>query len=173
MFFNNLFIYSSYSRSETLDQTVLVQTTDLYSECDKFTFKCFACKDENVISGPVKVVNGKLVCSLQSCTSAECSTSPLEYLPVLRNALIKQIRASVSRYYDNYMTCDEATCNNSTRIYTHVMINKKVLCDACGQGCLYPQYTATELFNQISYLQQMFDTKQHNVSSKYNKQMPN
>lgn len=156
-------------RTENVDQTLLIQTTDLYSECDKFKFSCLACKGENVVSGPFTIANGKLVCFLQSCASAECTASPLEYLSVLRNALIRQIRGSIARYYENYMTCDEATCNNSTRIYTHVMINKRVLCDACGQGYLYPQYTATELFNQISYLQLLFDTKQHNASSKCNR----
>lgn len=150
-----------------MEQTVLFQNTDLYSDCDKFTFKCLSCKTDNVVTGPFKVVNGKLVCVLQSCANPECVTSPLDYGGLLRNTLVRQIRERIRRYYENYMTCDEATCNHSTRIYTHVMVNKKVLCDACGQGNLYPQYTATELYNQISYWQYIFDTKQHNVTSKY------
>lgn len=150
-----------------MEQTVLINSADLYSDCDKFKFSCVACKTENVVSGPFKVVNGKLVCVLQTCENAECGASPLRSIGMLRNVLVRQLRQSIGRYYDNYMTCDEATCNNSTRIYTHVAVNKKVICDACGIGYLYPQYTATELYNQIAYWEHMFDTKQHNVSSKW------
>lgn len=141
-----------------------MQATDLYSDCDKFKFRCLACKAENLVNGPLKVHNGKMASVLLSCSNPECNARPLDYLPALRNALVKQIRGYVQRYYENYMTCDEATCNNSTRIYTHVMVNKKVVCDACGLGYLYPQYSATELYNQISYYQHLFDIKPNSNS---------
>lgn len=144
-----------------------MQTTDdLYGDCNKFIFKCISCKTDNLFSGPFKVWNGKLVSVLQNCNNPECNTSPLDHLPVLRNRVVKEIRNCVGRYYENYMTCEEATCNHSTRVFTHVMVSKKVLCDNCGLGFLYPQYSATELYNQISYYQYLFDTKQHNSNSK-------
>lgn len=124
---------------------------------------CRECETVNVVQSPFKVHNGKVVSVFLCCNNTSCAAAPYNYLPAIRNALTRQVRNYITRYYENYMTCDENTCNASTRVYGHVTAaGKKVVCDACGLGHLNAQYSATDLYNQLSYFQYLFDVKQHN-----------
>lgn len=69
------------------------------------------------------------------------------------------IRQHISRYYSNWLTCDDSSCGLRTRqvsVYGHRCLGPKGL----GQGCLgkmQQEYTEKMLYNQLLYLASMFD----------------
>lgn len=109
-------------RGESIGESIVQSNATKYRACDKFTFKCIGCKVENVIAKPFVKLYNNFVPVLQQCTNKECNVAPINQLPNIRNHLALAIRNTIRNYYDNWMICDEPSCNQSTRTYVHVSL---------------------------------------------------
>lgn len=98
------------------------------------------------------VSNEGLVCPKEGCGK------PLGNLSVAAQ-LEAQIRQHQARYYSAYLVCDDPACGNRTRqmsVYGHRCLGPK----GRGTGCLGKmsfEYGDKALYNQLLYLQSLFD----------------
>ncbi|XP_055377504.1 DNA polymerase alpha catalytic subunit isoform X2 [Condylostylus longicornis] len=132
-----------------------------YRQCEKFKFICNNCKTVNIIASAFRPHEKTYIPVLQKCSNVDCSTAPYQYLVSIRNQMILSIREFIKRFYDNWMICDEPTCNNNTRKLLHVAINNRPICFVCNTGVLIRAYSERDLYNQISYFQYIFDLSNH------------
>jgi DNA polymerase alpha subunit A len=78
-----------------------------------------------------------------------------------------QIRQHVSRFYANVLVCDDPSCGARTRqmsVYGHRCLGPKGL----GHGCLgkmHPEYTEKMLYNQLLFLNKLFDVDNAKVKA--------
>ncbi|KAG4074677.1 hypothetical protein HA402_004548 [Bradysia odoriphaga] len=140
-----------------IGESVIKSSLQKYRYCKRFTFKCRACKTENVVASAFK----KNEAALQQCSNPECNDRPYEHVAYIQNQLTLTIRQCISRFYENWLVCDEPTCNSNTRTYTHVTVNNRPVCRECKTGFLLRQYSESELNDQISYFRYMFDLEAH------------
>lgn len=104
-------------------ECVIKSSLQKYRYCDRFTFKCRSCKTENVVASAFK--NKEAV--LAQCSNPDCDDRPYEHVAYIQNQLTMAIRKSISRFYENWLVCDEPTCNSNTRTYTHVRVQRSSL----------------------------------------------
>lgn len=102
-----------------------------YRYCKRFTFKCRSCKTENIVASAFK----KNEAALQQCSNPECSVRPYENVTYIQNQLTLTLRECVSRFYENWLVCDEPSCNSNTRTYTHVWRRLFVLVENTFFNC--------------------------------------
>ena len=137
-----------------------------YRYCERFTFKCISCKAENLIATAFRRnEEQKLVPVLEFCANHECQMAPHRYLAAIRNGLVLATRKCISRFYENWMVCDDPHCNSNSRRLVHVEMNTRPVCFACKQGAMIRQYTETDLYTQLCYFQYMFDLSKHESAS--------
>lgn len=175
--FNKLFInyYSKFSRTyderaaDSTGESLVKSTLQKYRACEKFKFICVRCKTENIVAAAFKPAQGNTyVAALQKCTNSDCSIGPYQYVIAIRNQLILSMRSFITRFYQNWLVCDDPACNQNTRCYTHVTSGRRPVCMRCKNGTLVRQYTERDLYDQLSYFQYMFDLSKHHHKSKFN-----
>lgn len=106
----------------TVGESIIKSSTEKYKMCEKFKFKCVGCKTENIMASALKRHETQMIPVLDKCTNNECTVAPLEYVDSIKNQIILEMRKFIRRFYENWLVCDEATCNYNTRNYTHVSI---------------------------------------------------
>lgn len=126
-----------------------------YQSCQQFTFTCQLCNVVNVATSRSHTETDKLRV-FEKCVNKDCKGEPFKYKAAIENELVDQIRLSIGRYYENWMTCDEPMCYENTRFYSHVSDQRRPVCIACGKGNMIRQYTETELYNQLIYFKLNF-----------------
>ncbi|XP_014669275.1 PREDICTED: DNA polymerase alpha catalytic subunit-like [Priapulus caudatus] len=97
------------------------------------------------------------MCSLETCPNRKCDLSPRDTTAYICNKLVQEIRKHLSKYYLGWLKCDDVVCGHRTRIPTARLRNGHPVCDACERGNLHPEYTDTQLYNQLLYYQYIFD----------------
>lgn len=92
-----------------------------------------------------------------ACPRAECKKTMSTL--TLSAQLETSIRQHTARYYSAWLVCDDAACNNRTRqmsVYGHRCLGPKGLAYGCS-GRMAFEYSEKALYNQLLYLQGMFD----------------
>ncbi|XP_067613903.1 DNA polymerase alpha catalytic subunit [Eurosta solidaginis] len=154
---------SHQERTEDTTGESLVKTTlQKYRECDKFKFVCIACKSENLVATAYRPnASHTYDPVLQKCANSDCNTAPYQYIIAIRNRLLLSIRSYIKRFYQNWLVCDDPSCNQNTRFYTHVTRGNRPVCPFCKNGLLVRQYSERNLYQQLSYFQYMFDLSKY------------
>ncbi|PNS17184.1 hypothetical protein CAC42_7238 [Sphaceloma murrayae] len=137
-----------------------------FKDCEPLGLLCLSCRHRYQFTGLASaadessplplatVTNNGLVCPRPSCAA------PITTL-ALTAQLENQIRAHTSRYQAAWLQCDEATCNNRTRqmsVYGRRCLGPKGLAHGCSGKMSY-EYSAKAVYNQLLYLQGMFDAE--------------
>ncbi|XP_054745886.1 DNA polymerase alpha catalytic subunit [Anastrepha obliqua] len=147
---------------DTTGESLVKTTLQKYRECDKFKFVCIACKSENVVASAYRPnAEHSHDAVLQKCANSACSTAPHQYIVAIRNSLLLSIRSYIQRFYQNWLVCDDPSCNQNTRFYTHVTTGNRPICPFCKNGSLVRQYSERNLYQQLSYFQYMFDLSKY------------
>ena len=135
-----------------------------FKDCESLKLLCLGCKhyfqfsgldgalDESSAAPACKSTNAGL-----SCPRSDCGRQISNMTLVAQ--LETQIRAHTARYYAGWLVCDEATCNNRTRqmsVYGHRCLGPRGLAHGCS-GKMSWEYGEKALYNQLLYLQGMFD----------------
>ncbi|XP_013098926.1 DNA polymerase alpha catalytic subunit [Stomoxys calcitrans] len=147
---------------DSTGESLVKSTLQKYRSCEKFKFVCVRCKAEIIVASALKPAAGNTYeAVLQKCTNVECTIAPYQYVIAIRNQLILSMRSFITRFYQNWLVCDDPACNQNTRCYTHVTSGRRPVCMRCKNGTLVRQYTERDLYNQLSYFQYMFDLSKH------------
>lgn len=166
-----ILIFNIFFRQRKTDDTVgesIVKTTiQKYRLCDRFTFKCVSCKTDNLMASALRRTDqtSTMKYVLEACSNEHCSVQPYQYMPAIRNQLMLTVRNAINRFYVNWLLCDNPNCNANTRIISIVEKYNRPICTECNEGVLFRQYTESELYNQLSYYQYMFDLSKHDIDS--------
>lgn len=139
-----------------------------FKDCAPLGLMCLGCRQgfqyRGVTATPQAqeeeemVASGILTNEGISCPRAECKR-------VMGNVSLvaqveSQIRAHTAQYYSGWLVCDEATCGNRTRqmsVYGHRCMGPRGLAHGC-MGRMSFEYSEKALYNQLLFLQRMFDT---------------
>ncbi|KAL9890772.1 DNA polymerase alpha catalytic subunit [Glossina fuscipes fuscipes] len=128
-----------------------------FRACEKFTFICNNCNTENLMASAFKPAGGSCEPVLQKCCNPECNNAPYHQVIAIRNQLTLTMRKYITRFYQNWLVCDDPACNQNTRSYTHVTSGNRSICMRCKNGYLVRQYGEDDLYLQLKYLQYTFD----------------
>jgi len=136
-----------------------------FKDCEPLILLCTACRlrsqftglggsaDESEPAPLAKLTNDGFVCPRSDCGRSLRTLA-------LTAQLEAQIRAHTSRYYAAWLVCDEATCGARTRqmsVYGHRCLGPRGLAHGCS-GKMRLEYSEKALYNQLLYLQSLFDT---------------
>lgn len=105
-------------------------TIKRFRTCEKFTFKCTVCDQENVVASAFRRTEqqAQLVHVLEKCSNKDCAAMPYVHsLVTIQNKLQLDMRRCIRRFYENWLVCDDRDCNANTRNYSHVS-HKRILC---------------------------------------------
>ncbi|KAE9979169.1 hypothetical protein BLS_010101 [Venturia inaequalis] len=138
-----------------------------FKEALPLQLRCVACKSSfdfrGIVPPTTRTEDERLEAAVTNdglqCPNAACQ----RLLPTITIVaqLEAQIRQHISRYYANWLVCDEPQCGNRTRqicVYGHRCLGPKGL----GMGCLgrmHQEYTEKALYNQLLFLGSMFDVE--------------
>ncbi|XP_055907057.1 DNA polymerase alpha catalytic subunit [Eupeodes corollae] len=154
------------SQQEKMDdgigESIVKSSLQKFLQCEKFEFACVTCKTNNIVASAFKpAVNRSYDAVLAKCSNSECGACPYKYVVSIRNQLILAMRKHIKRFYENWLVCDDPACNSNTRRYSHVTHSRRPICLACKKGVLIRQFSERDLYNQLTYLQYMFDLSKH------------
>lgn len=138
-----------------------------FKDCEPLNVLCLGCKqhfqyrglnyvassDEETLTPVAVVTNDGLTCPRAECKKRIATLS-------LSTQLQAQIRRHTSRYYSSWLICDDPACGMRTRqmsVYGSRCLGPKGLAHGCS-GRMRFEYSEKALYNQLLYLQGMFDT---------------
>lgn len=137
-----------------------------FKDCEALDLLCLGCKQHFKYRGinylplseesPVTPV-GVLTNDGLACPNSECKKRMSTL--TLSAQLESQIRRHTARYYSTWLICDDAACGMRTRqmsVYGHRCLGPKGLAYGCS-GRMAFEYSEKALYNQLLYLQNMFD----------------
>ena len=90
------------------------------------------------------------------CVNRHCKM-PLD-CTLVQNQLHLFIKKAIRKYYSAWYICDDPSCSHRTR---NVLVKSNITkCTYPGcRGNMNPEYSSTDLYNQLRYLQMKFDRK--------------
>ncbi|KAJ8920671.1 hypothetical protein NQ315_004810 [Exocentrus adspersus] len=143
--------------SDSTGETI-IRSEIKFRDVDNFAFKCFNCKQENVID---KAVGGNIP-FLEKCTNDDCNVRPIDYLPYIQNQLVLLIQSYTTKYYESTLMCEDPACTNETSRLPLRFVRKYPVCSMCHSGVMYRTYTEQQLYTQLTYFQHLFDVNKLN-----------
>ncbi|KAL8722148.1 MAG: hypothetical protein Q9181_007549, partial [Wetmoreana brouardii] len=131
-----------------------------FKSCSRFELKCRYCKHSFPFEGLVKnlkdvSVNGIVCPNHQGEGGCGKVFSTLTVVSQLEHA----IRVATSRYYDNWLLCDDPSCGNRTRqmsVYGHRCLGPRGRAEGC-LGKMRYEMSEREMYNQLLYFQKLWD----------------
>lgn len=137
-----------------------------FKDCEPLDVLCLGCKhhyeyrglnyqppeDEEPLTPLGRVTNDGLTCPRDSCKKRITTLT-------LSSQLEAQIRRHTARYYSAWLVCDDPACGMRTRqmsVYGHRCLGPRGLAYGCS-GRMTFEYSEKALYNQLLYLQGVFD----------------
>ena len=124
-----------------------------FKGCVKLTYVCSSCREEHPFAGTFTSAGA----SGLNCTACGAMflgrAGPADCYSYLSNRVTLLVRESVRRYYDCWLSCDDASCKRHT-------MQQSVTGYACTEDChgrMVQDYTEQELHTQLKYLESLFD----------------
>lgn len=134
---------SSYQGLETA-----VDDTERFADCKPLELRS-TCGNLFHYTGleDTKLTNNGIVCP-------QCSNSLSPESVIVQ--LEKAVRSEISRYYQNWLVCEEHDCGHRTR---QISVYGRRCCQPHCRGTVRYEYTDKQLYNQLSYYAALFDGK--------------
>lgn len=139
-----------------------IADSERFKDCAPLVLRCRHCTHSAPfygINAPPKasgaaltVGHGGVICANQACGQV------IELYSIIAQAE-SQVRQHVARYYAGWLRCNDPDCNSRTRqmsVYGHRCLGPRGLGQDC-RGRMQWEYTERGLYNQLLYVQNMFD----------------
>lgn len=153
-----------YSEGDAL----IENSTRRFANCEKYKFICISCNAENIVSSAFRPSNNNgYETILDKCCNPDCVVPPHRYITSIRNHLVIFLRNYIKKYYENWMVCDNPSCNHNTQKHSHCRNGIYPMCMSCRNGSLIRQFTASDLYLQMEFLRYVFDYKAQQLQSIY------
>ncbi|KAI0692497.1 hypothetical protein BC835DRAFT_1407020 [Cytidiella melzeri] len=128
----------------------LVSDAERYKDCEPFLVRCRSCKGQVAFAPIADRDSSLLLPSGPTCPGCQASMATAS----LQAQLESQIREFISKYYEGWTVCNDATCGNRTRMMG--VYGRRCLIPAC-QGTVAFEYTDAQLYDQLRYYLYLFD----------------
>ena len=129
-----------------------------FKDAARFTLRCRACQTESSFEGLcvsyASCSPGGLRCPAPGCGQAISVISIVAQLE-------RQIRQQTSRYYDNWLVCDDPSCGTRTRqisVYGHRCLGPRGRAEGCLGKMTY-EYPEKQIYNQLLYYASLWDVE--------------
>jgi DNA polymerase alpha subunit A len=151
-----------------------IPDAERFAECQPFKVKCPACQSEfqfdslteNTVSlaelltfdvevEPCRDLHqaGLITSTGIFCANFECSQPIATACISLQLEL--QIRSFITQFYEGWLVCDDAACENRTRMMS--VYGKRCLAAPC-RGQMHYEYSDGKLYNQLLYFDGLFNS---------------
>ncbi|KAL8842976.1 MAG: hypothetical protein Q9205_003670 [Flavoplaca limonia] len=129
-----------------------------FKDCTHLSLKCRYCKHSFLFEGLLPNLNHITAEGIQ-CPAETCK----RLLPTLSLScqLETAIRSATSRYYDNWLLCDDPSCGNRTRqmsVYGHRCLGPRGRAEGC-LGRMKYEYSERAMYNQLLYFRGLWDVE--------------
>ena len=137
--------------------TTKVKDEDRFRQCTKFEVTC-NCGEVIVLDGITRGSGKDLQLALQTCPNLSCQRRPLaEKFVMIKNKLVLAIRHHVQKYYASWIICEDPGCSGRTRRLALAFQRAFPICTTCYKATMYREYTESQLYTQLLYLQTLFN----------------
>ncbi|KAL5492315.1 POL1 [Sanghuangporus weigelae] len=130
-----------------------------FKDCDPLTFRCRKCSGEMPFTHISRRDTSILHTSGPICAGCQAPLNPASMQVQLEN----QIREHISRYYEGWTVCDDATCRNRTRMMG--VYGRRCLKRGC-KGAVAFEYSDNQLYTQLMYYANLLDVEKVREASK-------
>jgi len=131
--------------------------TERFKGAEKLNIRCQKCGVTSEFPGVFRTAGaGDIRCGLL-CDSANCTAS--FSVPVLCNTLSVAMRQHISKYYRSELKCDDETCHMHGTVTRQLSVRGTSCLDEYCRGNLRPIYSDAQLYSQLSYYLNLFDTE--------------
>ncbi|KAM6977643.1 DNA polymerase alpha catalytic subunit [Aplochiton taeniatus] len=128
-----------------------------YRDCERFTFACPQCGEDNIYDNVFEGAGIKVEPSLLRCCHTPCGASTMDYCVNISNKLQLDIRRHIKKYYSGWLVCEDQACQNRTRRLPISFSRHGPICPACSKATLRPEYSEKALYNQLCFYRFIFD----------------
>ncbi|KAF2084839.1 hypothetical protein K490DRAFT_48247 [Saccharata proteae CBS 121410] len=154
---------STASQSNSVEQEIHPLESQIpdeirFKDAAPLSLRCAACKHSSTYRGlahdPTVVSHNGIMCTNQACGKTFSTLSIVSQLEA-------QIRQHTARYYAGWLICDDPACGSRTRqmsVYGHRCLGPNRLGLGCSGKMSY-EYTERMMYNQLLYLQTLFDVE--------------
>ena len=134
-----------------------IKDEDRFRQCQKFEVTC-NCGEKIVLDSITRGSGKDLHLALLQCPSLSCQGRPLaEKFAAIKNKLVLTIRQHIQKYYASWIICEDPACNGRTRRLSLAFQRAFPICTTCYKATMYREYTESQLYTQLLYLQTLFN----------------
>ncbi|KIP07458.1 hypothetical protein PHLGIDRAFT_71117 [Phlebiopsis gigantea 11061_1 CR5-6] len=128
----------------------LMSDKERYKDADRFVVRCRSCQGQSEFAPVSDRTNSILTSAGAACPSCQSYFGSAS----LQAQLETQIREHVSKYYEGWTVCDDATCGNRSRVMG--VYGRRCLRPTC-QGTVTFEYSDSQMYTQLRYYSYLFD----------------
>ncbi|KAM0750832.1 hypothetical protein T439DRAFT_289087 [Meredithblackwellia eburnea MCA 4105] len=130
-----------------------ISDAERFAQAKPFDIRCRSCgiitSFDGLAHNSSRILTPRgFVCSDNDCAQVIPTASVIVQLDL-------QIRGFISKFYEGWMLCDDASCANRTRMMS--VSGKGCLAADC-RGQMHYEYTDLMLYNQLLYFDSLFDS---------------
>jgi len=130
-----------------------MEDAERFKNCSRLVCKCLSCGDEQDFCGSFND-KGSSGLNCQHCGAMYLGQGNIrECYSYLSNRVTLLVRECVRRYYESWLTCDDASCKRHT-------MQQSVVGFRCTEDChgrMTPDYSDLDLHTQLKFVESLFD----------------
>jgi DNA polymerase alpha subunit A len=101
--------------------------------------------------------------ALMECPQPKCQKCPiLDKSAYIKNKLTLAIRSHIQKYYAGWIICEDPGCSGRTRRVPLAFQRAFPVCSTCFKATMYREYTDSQLYTQLLFLQNLFSLSKFN-----------
>lgn len=135
-----------------------------FADCSRLLLRCRKCKASSTFEGLLQDgATTRTTAAGIICPACEAVISTLSVVAQVESA----VRAQTSRYYEGWLTCDDAQCGIRTRqmsVYGTRCLGRNGLARDC-LGRMRYEYSEKAIYNQLVYFASLFDVDRAKASA--------
>ena len=140
-----------------------------FKDSVRLSVQCRHCHKASIFEG---LCDSTSMCTPDGliCGNAECGKT-FSTISIVAQ-LEAQIRAQTGQYYEGWLVCDDASCNNRTRqmsVYGHRCLGPGGKAEGC-LGRMSYEYSEKKLYNQLLYFASLWDVEKAKSNAKNQKE---
>jgi len=156
-------VYSSDAKNDEIHSG---KDEERFRSCEKFEMPpCQECgygsgdSKTTMVDAPVLNNGGQAYFAFTKCLNLACKANPLDQIEIIQNRLTLKIREHIKKYYKGWVVCEDPGCSGRTRQLPLSFQRAFPICETCRKATMYMEYTDSQLYLQLLYYQNLFDTQ--------------
>ncbi|RMZ92711.1 hypothetical protein DV736_g8, partial [Chaetothyriales sp. CBS 134916] len=131
-----------------------------FKDATRLALTCRSCKQQATFNGLLNLDSLRMFTTTGIICPSESCGKPFSTITIVAQ-LESQIRYQTSKYYEGWLVCDDASCNNRTRqmsVYGRRCLGLQGKAEGC-LGRMAWEYGEKKLYNQLLYWDGLWDAE--------------